>query len=253
MARNNPSRQQIVAKAQKATAAHPRVSAGTPARPGMKVNSGRPVPPKPGAGGGASGGPAAAAGPAAGGAPSVTPWDSRYEQRMGAAGRRYLSRTGDFDLDEATAKQDFGLDDGFNDYKVNPNSRAALLEDSFQSSQRGVTNTAGLDLYSGGTGNRLAANRESFSQNRDALEKLYRDTLGSIGGERTKASEDRGNEEDEAAWDRANEASDAPLDPDTAPAKGGTRKAAPKTTRRRQTQQAVARARVAPPAPRRRR
>lgn len=191
----------------------------------------------------------AAAAPAAAPSPyTPTPWDSRYEQTVAGAQKSYLNASGNFDLAEQTAKQDFGLDPGFNDYKANPNSRAALLEQTFNQRNRGTMNSAGLQLYSGSTSNRLATNRSAYSGDRDQLAKAYRDALGEITTGRVKAQEDKETAEREAYWDRVGAAEDAPLDAETAPAPGAPKAKAKKKTsdRKKQTQVAVANSRAAP-------
>src|ERR1044072_4070193 len=181
-----------------------------------------------------TGKPRAKAGPnAAGPNPSApfpptaapTPWSSKYEQTVAGANKRYLDATNDFDLAEQTAKQDYGLDPGFNDYKSNPYSRAALLEQSYQTANRGTMNSAGLQLYSGSTSNRLNANRATNAINRDSLAKSYRDALQEISTGRTKAAEDKAREEQEAYWDRIAEAEANEPEAAAAPAASGGAKA----------------------------
>jgi len=158
-----------------------------------------------------------------------TPWNSKAEQIVAGARKSYLDASGNFDLAEQTAKQDFGLDPGFNDYKSNPYSRAALLEQSYQNANRGTMNNAGLQLYSGSTSNALGANRGVYSQNRDELAKTYRDALGEITAGRTKAAEEKAEREREAEWERIAGAEGAELDPQTAPGGGGGKKGKPKS------------------------
>lgn len=161
----------------------------------------------------------------AGGAPAAanaasTPWDARYEQRVSGANKRYLDSYANFNLAEQGAQQDFGLSPGFNDYKANPNSRAALLEESFRRGNSGVINQAGLQLYSGSTSNRLAANRSSYGTKRDELMRAYQEALGEVNTGRTEAAQRRAEEEQQAYWDRVTATEGAPLDPEAAPAKG---------------------------------
>lgn len=191
-----------------------------PARSGIGIGPGHPAPGgKVGIGQGeALPGPGST--PGAPVAPPPTPWSSRYEQAVSGARRKYLNAEGNLDLSEAQAKQDFGLDPGFNDYQSNPNSRAALLEQTYLQHNRGITNSAGLQLYSGSTSNRLGANRMSYGANRDQLASAYRDALGEISSNRTRAAEEKAETEQQAEWDRVGEAEKAPLDPEAAPGKG---------------------------------
>jgi hypothetical protein len=170
---------------------------------------------------------------------------------VAGARKSYLDASGNFDLNEQAAKQDFGLDPGFNDYKSNPNSRAAFLEQSFQTANRGTTNSAGLQLYSGSTSNRLGVNRATNSANRDQLAKAYQDALGEISAGRTKAAEERAEKEQEAAWERIAAAEGSEPEAEAAPAGGGSKGKPKKQSRKQQTQQAVANARPAPPPKRR--
>jgi hypothetical protein len=180
-------------------------------------------------------------------APAVTPWDSRYEQTVAGARKSYLNAGANFDLSEQAAKQDFGLDSGFNDYKSNPNSRAALLEQSYQSANRGTMNSAGLQLYSGATSNRLGANRSAYAGDRDQLAKAYQEALGEISSGRTEAAQRKGEEEQSAYWDRIGKAEES--EPEAAAAPGKPKK---KQTRKQATQTAVANNRAVQ-APRRKR
>lgn len=157
-----------------------------------------------------------------------TPWDSQKEAAISGANRNYLGQSHNLDFAETGLKQDYGLDPAYNDYKSNPYSRAALLEQHFQEGNRGVMNNAGLQLYSGSTGNRLAQNRQGYGQDRDALAKSYRDALAEITSKRIEAAENKGNEETEAGWNAIGHAEEAPLDPTQAPVpkkkQGGTQR-----------------------------
>jgi len=196
-----------------------------PARLGIGIGPGRPARgPKVGIGQGEAlpgGGGGAPSGTPGGIAPAPTPWNSRYEQTVSGARRKYLNAEGNLDLSEAQAKQEFGLDPGFNDYQSNPNSRAALLEQTYLNHNRGIMNSAGLQLYSGSTSNRLGNNRSAYGANRDQLASTYRDALGEIGAKRTQAAEEKAEAEQGAEWDRIGDAEKAPLDPEAAPGRGG--------------------------------
>lgn len=223
----NRSRQAIVARAIQARSPNggttapnrPRASSGSggTSYPGPGIGTGRPVG-RPGGGLGQSRPvPRPVAAPVAPATPGVPPWNAKYEETVSGAKKKYLNTSGNLDLAETAAKQDYGLDPGYNDYKVNPNSRAALLEEKFQQGNRGVANSAGLNLYSGSTSNRLFNNRTANAQNRDALAKSYRESLGGISSERTKAKEEKDETERGAYWDWIGEGEKAPLDPGTAP------------------------------------
>lgn len=219
-------RRRIISRARTATGGTqaPRQAAGRR----MGVGPGRPVhrprlglaqakPPSPAGGGGPT---------AAGAAPvhAPTPWSARGAQLRSDALRSYLTSSTNLDLAKTTAEQDFGLAGPYADAKTNPNSRAALLEQSFRNANRGTMNTAGYQLYSGSTGNQLYGNRIGYGRDRDQLAKLYRDTLGGIEKERTEAADKKAREEADAAWEETRDAEDEPLDPEAAPAGGGRRR-----------------------------
>lgn len=242
------NRRQIVSQAVKAHS--PRTANGgvtapknAPKNPGPALGGKRRVP------GGIRGGTMPLAGPnpsATGAAPpptaAPTPWSARYEQRVGNAQKTYLDATANYDLAEQTAKQDYGIDPGFNDHQSNPNSRAAALEQAYLRNNQGTMNSAGLQLYSGSTSNRLASNRSNYGVNRDQLMKSYRDALNEISQGRTDAAQAKSDEGIDAYWDSVSEAEDAPLDPAAAPPKKKPQK---KKDRKQQTKQAVAAARPA--------
>ena len=225
---HNRARQAIVAQAVQAR--HPARTGGTQAPraagPRMGIGQGRPTRPQLRAGLGAASpaggarGPGGSAGAQAQGSAPVaapTPWNSKAEQIVAGARRSYLDASNNFDLSEQQAKGDFGLDPGFNDYKSNPYSRAALLEQSYQNANRGTINSAGLQLYSGSTSNALDANRGAYGRSRDELAKTYRDALGEISAGRAKAAQERAEAEREAEWDRIAAAESAEPEPEAAP------------------------------------
>lgn len=261
MARRNPNRAQITRRAIQARSVRsggttaPRsaargartgLSRNRPARPKLRAGLGpaKPAPAgHPGSGGGQGPG---AAGAAKAGPYSPAPWDSRYESIVAGAQKSYLTGQGDLNAAERSVKQDFGLE---NDYAANPYSRAALLQENFQRANRGTTNSAGLQLYSGSTGNHLAANRESYGQSRDQLERSYREALGQINEKRVQEREEREAAEREAEFDRNEKAAEADLEPEAAPQGGGGGNKRRRRKRRGsgggQKKAAVGRARVA--------
>jgi len=140
---------------------------------------------------------------------------------VSGARKTYLDSTANLDLAEQTAKQDYGIDPGFNDYQANPTSRAAALEAAYKTANRGTMAGAGYQLYSGSTSNRLGTNRRDYDFNRDSLAKEYRDYLNEIGTGRLKAKEDQEREEREAYWDRIEAAENAPVTPIAPPTPSG--------------------------------
>ena len=182
--------------------------------------------------------PAAPTAPAPAPGPRPTPWSAAYEQSLGNSGKTYADTIASLGLKEQAAKQDFGLDPGFNDYKSNPYSRAALLEQSFQTANRGSVNSAGLQLYSGSTSNHLAANRSTNDANRDSLMKTYAAALQEITDARTEAAQRKAEDDANATWKSVEDAEEEPLDSETAPA-GAGKKGKGKGGRKKQTQQLV--------------
>ncbi len=153
--------------------------------------------------------PQAAPTPAATPAATSTPatlWSSKYEQSVGEANKKYLNTLNNLDLTEQSEKQEYGLDPGFNDYKANPYSRAAALEQSFETANRGTTNAAGLQLYSGSTSNKLGANRTTRDGNFNNLQSEYQNALNTVSQSRAKAKEEQAETDQEAYWNSVREA-----------------------------------------------
>jgi hypothetical protein len=150
-------------------------------------------------------------------APTPPPWDSRYESEVGGGRRKYLDTINNLDAAERAANAEFGIAPGFNDYQSNPYSRAALLESKFQEANRGSMNSAGLQLYSGSTGDRLAANRSGYDLNRDALAKQYNAAIQDLQEKRATAKEAQSETEDNARYGANERAEKAPLDSTQAP------------------------------------
>ncbi|MGH2939564.1 MAG: hypothetical protein ACRDPE_15760 [Solirubrobacterales bacterium] len=164
----------------------------------------------------------APAAPASSPAPeSAMPWSSKYDQTVDEARKKYLNTINDINLNEQTSKQEYGLDSGFNDYKANPYSRAALLEKSYETANRGTTNSAGIQLYSGSTSNRLGANRSTRDLNYNNLRGEYQNTLNELNAGRTRAAEAEHETEQEAYWNRIREAEEHEPVAEAAPADSG--------------------------------
>jgi hypothetical protein len=230
-----PNRQQLVSRA--IVARRPARSGGTTAprsaAGGPRLGQNRPAPRQKtgiasnrparggGTGGGAAPGPGGSAGASVAPGRAPTPWNSAAENIVAGARRNYLGAQANFDLAEKEAKQDYGLDSGFNDYKANPYSRAALLEQSYQNANRGTMNSAGLQLYSGSTSNALGANRSTRDLNYNDLASAYREALGQITVGRTEAAEKKAEEEREAEWRRIEAAERSEPDAEASPAPGG--------------------------------
>lgn len=163
----------------------------------------------------------AAAAPAATPAPYTgTPWDSAEQLSVAGANAKYNNALLNSGYKKTAYEQEYGLDPGFNDYKANPYSRAALLEKTYQRSQRASGNSlaAGGQLYSGASQNAETYNREHNSQERNALESTYRKALQGVNEEEAGALNTREEEKAAAKWKAVEAASNAELEPDASPA-----------------------------------
>lgn len=163
--------------------------------------------------------PAASATPYAG-----TPWDSAEQLDIAGADAKYNNALLNAGYKRTAYEQEYGLDNGFNDYKANPYSRAALLEKTYQRSQRASGNSlaASGQLYSGASQNAETYNREHNSQERNALEATYRKALQGVNEEEASALNSREEAKAAARWKAIEAASNAALEPDASPAGEGS-------------------------------
>jgi len=169
-------------------------------------------------------GPAAATTSAPAAAPySAAPWDSAEQLSDAGADAKYNNALLNLGYKKTAYGQEYGLDPGYNDYKANPYSRAALLEQTYQRANRASGNSlaAGGQLYSGASQNAETYNREHNSQERNALEGSYRKALQGIVEEEAGAKATREEEKAAAKWKAIEAASNAELEPDASPAEGG--------------------------------
>lgn len=203
--------------APKAAAGGPGVFNRHPARPGASLGQNQPLAPKPPTAGTALAAPPSPYTP--------TPWDSQYELSSAAARQKYANTVGGLGLQKTATEQDFGISPGYNDYQANPWSRMALLEQQYQKANRGTTNSmaAAGQLYAGATSNALDSNRQFDAQERDSLEKTYRNKLQELSDQEAAAKANEGAELNEAGWKRLEAAERAPLDSSTAPEAAATR------------------------------
>lgn len=84
---------------------------------------------------------------------AAMPWDSIAEGKAATAGAGYKNTENQIAANRALGMQEFGIDEGYSDYKNNPFSQAAVLQHNHESNARGINTTAGQALYSGQTGN----------------------------------------------------------------------------------------------------
>jgi len=81
------------------------------------------------------------------------PWDSIAEAKVAEAGATEKNSVDQIAANRALGMQEFGIDEGYDDYKTNPFSQAAILQHRHESNEAGITTTAGLAGYSGQTAN----------------------------------------------------------------------------------------------------
>lgn len=151
---------------------------------------------------------------------SAAPWDGAEQLSDTNADAKYNNALLNAGYKKTAYEQEYGLDPGFNDYKANPYSRAALLEQSFQRANRASGNSlaAGGQLYSGASQNAETYNREHKGQETNSLESAYRKALQGVNEEEAGALTTREEEKGNAKWKAIEAAGNAELEPDTAPA-----------------------------------
>jgi hypothetical protein len=81
------------------------------------------------------------------------PWDSVAEGQVANAGSQYKATSEQIAANKDIGLREFGLDPGYNDWKNNPYSQAAILQHNHEGNEAGIKVTAGQALYSGQTGN----------------------------------------------------------------------------------------------------
>jgi len=171
---------------------------------------------------------AAGAGGSAGSqAPTPMPWDSAYEASVSGARTKFANSQIGIAANRLSLQQEYGLDPGFNDYQTNPWSRAALLEQSFQRSNRGslTSMAAAGHLYSGSLQNQLGYNRTNRDREDNNLRGEYLAKLGELQAKERAAEDELHGGEAEASWRRVEAAEKEPLDTSTVSGgKGGGKK-----------------------------
>ena len=154
------------------------------------------------------------------------PWDSAYETNVSAARAKYNNALAALGYNRQAVQQDYGLDAGFNDYKANPYSRAALLEGTFQKANRASQTSLGEagQLYSGALQNQLGYNRSAHDQDMNSLRSAYQNALQEIRNKELASADDLGEAIGEAGWRRVEAAEREPLDPSSVAGPGRGRK-----------------------------
>jgi len=103
------------------------------------------------------------------GPPAPMPWDSQAQRESGELGNEAADTRASLAAGYAKAQNELGFGSGAS----NPYSRSAENKTRLASNQRGITNTAGNQLYAGSTINKQSAARSSYDKNQKALEASY--------------------------------------------------------------------------------
>jgi hypothetical protein len=148
------------------------------------------------------------------------PWNTAEQLSDAGAEAKYNNALLNAGYKKQAYETEYGLDPGYNDYKANPYSRAALLEQTFQRANRAGTTSLGAagQLYSGASQNAETYNREHNAQERNSLESAYRKALQGVTEEEAGALASREEEKAAAKWKGVEAASNAELESETAPA-----------------------------------
>ena len=101
-----------------------------------------------------------------------TPYSASADTSIAGLNQNYGDTNANIDYQQQQAKQQYGLDPGYNDPSTNPYSKAALLENSYHNAQQGNTNNYASrgQLYSGALTNAQNTASGSYLQNRNTLQ-----------------------------------------------------------------------------------
>lgn len=108
------------------------------------------------------------------GPPAPMPWDSQAQRESGELGNEAADTRASLAAKYAAAQSELGFGSGAG----NPYSKAAENKTQLDSNQRGITNTAGNQLYAGSTINKQSDARSSYDKNQKALEDSYAEAQG---------------------------------------------------------------------------
>jgi hypothetical protein len=103
------------------------------------------------------------------GPPAPMPWDSTAQRESGELGNEAADTRASLAAKYAAAQSELGFGSGAS----NPYSRSAENKTALESNQRGITNTAGNQLYAGSTINKQSGARSEYDKNQKALEDSY--------------------------------------------------------------------------------
>jgi hypothetical protein len=97
------------------------------------------------------------------------PWDSKAQRESGELGNEAADTRASLAAKYAAAQSELGFGSGAG----NPYSRSAENKTNLDNNQRGITNTAGNQLYAGSTLNKQSGARSEYDKNQKALEDSY--------------------------------------------------------------------------------
>lgn len=97
------------------------------------------------------------------------PWDSQAQRESGELGNEAADTRASLAAKYAAAQNELGFGSGAS----NPYSKSAENKTQLESNQRGITNTAGNQLYAGSTLNKQSGARSAYDKNQKALEDSY--------------------------------------------------------------------------------
>lgn len=125
------------------------------------------------------------------GPPAPMPWDSTAQRESAALGNEAADTRVGLAASYDRAQRELGFGVGADD----PYSRSAENKTTLESNKRGITNTAGNQLYAGSTANKQSAARSSYDKVQKGLEDSFADAQASYarGQARTTRDEQLGN------------------------------------------------------------
>lgn len=103
------------------------------------------------------------------GPPAPMPWDSTAQRESAVLGNEAADTRASLGSSYDRAQRELGFGVGAD----NPYSRSAENKSTLESNKRGITNTAGNQLYAGSTLNKQSAARSAYDKNQKALEDSF--------------------------------------------------------------------------------
>jgi len=103
------------------------------------------------------------------GGPAPMPWDSQAQRESGALGNEASDTRASLGAGFSRAQNELGFGAG----KDNPYSASAENKSLYTANKRGITNTAGNQLYAGSTINKQSAARGNYDKRQKQLEDSF--------------------------------------------------------------------------------